>query len=1053
MMTNFVDRSFGRGRFIYRAMVMAAAAALGLLFPASLHADTVWGIQSSINNGNPPVYSNPPTAFFSVDTTTNILTGYGDVTLNGQHTRLDGLAINDAGKAVGFVISDPVDGAAKSTLVQINGATVDATPGVAVLELGVEEDYFAAGAAYDPSGNLWVFDNVAGNLLKIDDSDGTVLSTTALSGLGYMASASYSTVDLAFDSTGTGYVVQNEILWTVNTGTGALTITTPDIGDNGWVGMAVDPGDDDVLYGFRTYGGADTLRTYTISTGVQVNLGYVNNGDLGGVTGREGGRGDLASSIADAVLPTPIQDPIFIVDRDTGNITFSNASGPEFTIVGYSLLSGREALDPSSWLSISQNYDAPTGSSPGDGSVDPDDEWFEETVSYGDLSEEVVAGDGATIVSDQTIDFGDGVWVPSYAEDVRLQLLLDTDEVLTVLGTYVGNGGEPLPYGDIAGGGVGGDRPDGTLDILDWQAFQAGYGTNISGMTVTEAYFAGDMTGDMDHTIADFVAFKEAYDDANGLGAFEAMVASIPEPSSALLAMLAVCACGLGRRIPGAARLTKIACVLVLLATFTDAVHAQIVWGTQIDTNNDNAPVYCDPSTAFFGVDTSTNTLTGYGFLTVNNEGVRLDGLAVSSTGKAVGYIISDPIGGTANSQLVQINGATIGGSPGVSANVLGIEQSYFATGAAYDSNDTLWVVDNLAGSLHQIDDTDGSIISTQTLFGTGYSAGASGNTVDLAFDSQGTGYLIQNEILWTVNTGNGALSIVTPDIGDNGWVGMAVDPADDDVLYGLRTYGGSDTLRTYTISTGVQVNLGLVNNGDLGGTTGEEGGRGDLASGSDSILATEQLTLEVNTITGEATLLANELFPIEVDSYRILSPSGSLDTVGWSRLADDPTYGDGVPDNGIGWEVLADAAGEITEANLTGSSLFTSAAPVSLGSLFSTGGTEDLVLEFSTVGGGVIDGVVSYFADGPDGDFDLDGDVDLADLLVWQRGFGSQYDASDLALWKANFDSGGSLSSGNVVGVPEPASCSILIMTLLVAGASPLVRPRRKGGHLMRVL
>ena len=37
-------------------------------------------------------------------------------------------------------------------------------------------------------------------------------------------------------------------------------------------------------------------------------------------------------------------------------------------------------------------------------------------------------------------------------------------------------------------------------------------------------------------------------------------------------------------------------------------------------------------------------------------------------------------------------------------------------------------------------------------------------------------------------------------------------------------------------------------------------------------------------------------------------------------------------------------------------------------------------------------------------GDFDADGDVDGADFLDWQRGFGSTYDADDLTDWKDNF-------------------------------------------------
>lgn len=54
------------------------------------------------------------------------------------------------------------------------------------------------------------------------------------------------------------------------------------------------------------------------------------------------------------------------------------------------------------------------------------------------------------------------------------------------------------------------------------------------------------------------------------------------------------------------------------------------------------------------------------------------------------------------------------------------------------------------------------------------------------------------------------------------------------------------------------------------------------------------------------------------------------------------------------------------------------------------------------------------------DGDFDLDGDVDGADFLKWQRELGGALTAADLAKWKANF---GAASMGAAGAVPEPAS------------------------------
>ena len=51
-------------------------------------------------------------------------------------------------------------------------------------------------------------------------------------------------------------------------------------------------------------------------------------------------------------------------------------------------------------------------------------------------------------------------------------------------------------------------------------------------------------------------------------------------------------------------------------------------------------------------------------------------------------------------------------------------------------------------------------------------------------------------------------------------------------------------------------------------------------------------------------------------------------------------------------------------------------------------------------------------------GDFDLDGDVDGRDFLVWQRNPG----VGDLVNWQANYG-GGAVISGMGTAVPEPSS------------------------------
>jgi hypothetical protein len=71
-------------------------------------------------------------------------------------------------------------------------------------------------------------------------------------------------------------------------------------------------------------------------------------------------------------------------------------------------------------------------------------------------------------------------------------------------------------------------------------------------------------------------------------------------------------------------------------------------------------------------------------------------------------------------------------------------------------------------------------------------------------------------------------------------------------------------------------------------------------------------------------------------------------------------------------------------------------------------------------------------------GDFNGDDIVDGADFLEWQRGFGSQYDETSLAEWKANFGAGG----GAIAAVPEPAALALAGIAL--CGSAAIRRRRR---------
>jgi len=75
----------------------------------------------------------------------------------------------------------------------------------------------------------------------------------------------------------------------------------------------------------------------------------------------------------------------------------------------------------------------------------------------------------------------------------------------------------------------------------------------------------------------------------------------------------------------------------------------------------------------------------------------------------------------------------------------------------------------------------------------------------------------------------------------------------------------------------------------------------------------------------------------------------------------------------------------------------------------------------------------LSSISGGPLADFDSDNDVDGNDFLVWQRGFGTTLNATDLANWEAEF---GTVPSGvTVTAVPEPASWLLVCLMTMTLG------------------
>lgn len=104
---------------------------------------------------------------------------------------------------------------------------------------------------------------------------------------------------------------------------------------------------------------------------------------------------------------------------------------------------------------------------------------------------------------------------------------------------------------------------------------------------------------------------------------------------------------------------------------------------------------------------------------------------------------------------------------------------------------------------------------------------------------------------------------------------------------------------------------------------------------------------------------------------------------------------------------------------------------------LFSGGGFLDYATTASVVGGSNVK--VDYIVDYLSADFDSDGDVDVADSIIWGNNYGvndvadadgdGDSDGADFLLWQQQYT--GTLSTVNSTPVPEPTTLALLILSL----------------------
>lgn len=212
----------------------------------------------------------------------------------------------------------------------------------------------------------------------------------------------------------------------------------------------------------------------------------------------------------------------------------------------------------------------------------------------------------------------------------------------------------------------------------------------------------------------------------------------------------------------------------------------------------------------------------------------------------------------------------------------------------------------------------------------------------------------------------------------------------------------------------------------------------------------TNNLLLTIDPATGEARLSNDSATNLAIDGYRITSESNSLLTGSWTSLAGRSGS------QFDGWEAANVSSAQLAELNPDSSLPLNQLASLNLGTLFNTAGQQDVELEFILAGStSPMSGIVRFATLAQlVGDYNGDGQVNIADYTVWRDRLGSSVglpnrdpgasgpvSVADYNAWKANFGapSGSATAVAGPSTVPEPTTAALAVG--LAIGGLLLVR------------
>jgi hypothetical protein len=796
-----------------------------------------------------------------------------------------------------------------------------------------------------------------------------------------------------------------------------------------WHTIMVDPQDPSYTPALGTSFGIGRVVSFG-----EDNAGNLYIVDMGGTRGDPGFGNDYPGGATGEIFRiTPVVpqlDVTLTVNRDTGALTLENSSGVAIDFSGYSIMSPSGGIDPGEMISITGNYDVPMG----DGSIDNNNAW-QITSSTKTLFAEQSTGDNGTLAAAAMVPFGDvGAWVQSIYEDWSLQITLPGGGMATGVVEFTGNGGLPFDRSDLDFNGM--------LEPADWLKFRANYFNEFAALSAAESYEFGDLEGDGDNDFDDYELFQSDYIAANGLAAFQALP-GVPEPSSLALALTLGVMLPKWRRRAGVRRSESPRALATALSGHV--CSGMPTPGRGHGTLRTPMTLLASATLAFLTMPQPTahaDLKHKYTF----NGGVN------DSVGTAHGQLFGTATT-TATGLLVLPGGA--GNYAGLNAAQIGIADYTDLTIESWFTVDThqTWA------RLFDFGDRDGPAAGQGYISYVPQQGGGGGGGLGI-FATPGTPRTEAPHGLPQAGQQH-HLAYVIDDNANGGFDQLHVYLDGALAISVNHSRSLSNVLETYAYLGRSLVAVDPFFDGALDEFRIHDNAF-NLADVQASFVQgpTRLVRLVVNTVTGQASIVTDSAAPIAFDYYEIRSQSGALNTTTWSSL-DDQNLDPAGPGIGESWEEAdLSNSSRMAEFFLLGASDVEDSNPLELGRPFNTsilgpGMEGDLTFKLRVAGDDLTVGGVEYFTPETFADFNVDGFVDGADFLAWQRGVGTigtatlsdgdadfdgDVDAVDLGLWKSAY--GGTtflLAASQSAGqpLPEPAAAVLGAAGLIFALAT----------------